>query len=455
MLDFVFDQIPTFDDPYADVQRRYHLSGAQVADILYQATDKEGNPTYPKNNADGHGRLIVVELDSKFKALAWKHSRAEGGATEAGSDFEKPLAFLDEAVNNKRDVIKKARELMSARFYDTAAAADILGGFDQIVDYKTPKEQELREQYERLVERNDKNKSYFSRTAENEQRKKDLLEKARSLKGSEEWNQSADIFKELLDEWKKTGNAGADNDKMWEEFTEIRNDFFDRRSAHFKELDSTRRNARQIKRDIIKEARRVAIESPDYNATHRKLEKLFADWKKAGHAGKDENSLWDEFKSVRDEFYNRREEAYRDRLQEKEALADEAEALSAGEDYGSFVSDRMRELNEEWKKTGYCGKEGDAAWERFHAAQNKFWQSKKEINAARMTDRKEKLEEAVERRQEKIKKIEENNLKLKERLSTTADEEKKSQIEGWIRENDEKIAEIQSEIDSMEKNEKR
>lgn len=453
MLDFVFDEIPTFDDPYADVQRRYHLSGAQVADILYQATDKEGNPTYPKNNADGHGRLIVVELDGKFKALAWKHSRAEGGKTEDGSDFETPLAFLDEAVNAKRDIIRKARDMMSGRTYDTDAAGEALAGFTAIPDYNTPREQELKEQYERLTERNEKNRKHFASVSVNEAKKRELLEKARELKGSEDWNGAAETIKNLLDEWKKTGNAGEDNDKMWEEFTAIRNDFFDRRNAHFKERENIRKNARQIKKDIIKEARRVSIESPDYNAIHRKMEKLFEDWKKAGHAGKDENALWDEFKAVRDEFYGRREEAYRDRLADKEALAKEAESLADSEDYSAFVSNRMKELNEEWKKTGFCGKEGDALWERFHGAENRFWEAKKAANAAKMSDRKEKLKEVVERRQDKIKNLEENNARLQERINNSDDEEKKEQIRGWIAENEEKISELRTQIESMEKNE--
>lgn len=454
MLSYTFDEIPTFDDSFADVQRRYHSSGAQVADILYGATDKEGNPTYPKNNADGHGRLIVIEIDGKFHALAWKHSRAEGGNTEEGSVFDKPLESLEEGIRAKRDVIRSARETMSGKYYDTEAAAKILEGFGEISEYNTPREQELKEQYDKLIERNDKNKQYFASVKQNADKKNDLLNQAKELKDSEEWNSTADKYQTLIAEWKKIGNAGEDNDKLWEEFTKVRQEFFDKRAKHFEELDSKRKSARSVKRDLIKEARKVAIESPDYNVTHKKLEGLFEQWKQAGHAGKEENTLWAEFKAVRDEFYGRREEAYRDRLQEKEALVREAESLADAGDYSAFVSNRMKELTTEWKNTGFCGREGDKLWEVFHAAQDKFWQGKKAANAERMNTRQEKLQEAIDRRQDKIKHIEENNSKLKDRLATTQNADKKAEIEGWIAENNSRIDELKEEIARMIPSEK-
>lgn len=450
MLNYTFDEIPTFDDTFADVQRRYHMSGAMIADILYGATDKEGNPTYPKNNADGHGRLIVIELDGKYHALAWKHSRTEGGKIEEGSDFNNALAPLEEDIRKKREVLKSAREVMSGRIYDTEEADKILAGFGEISEFNTPKEIELKNQYDSLVQRNDKNKNYFAEIKQNADKKNELLAKARELGDSEEWNETSEAFGNLLAEWKKIGNAGEDNDKLWEEFTAVRQAFFDKKKKHFEDLDQNRKASRQIKRDLIKEAKRVAIESPDYNATHKKLEGLFEQWKKAGHAGKDENVLWSEFKAVRDEFYNRREEAFKERLSEKEALVKEAQSLADAGDYSNYVSNRMKELNTEWKNTGFCGKEGDKLWESFHAAQDKFWQGKKAQNAERMNDRKEKLHEAIDRRREKIAHIEENNKKLRDRLTFTSVEEKKAQIEGWIAENIEKIKALKAEIDSMD-----
>ena len=451
MLNITFDEIPTFEDKYADVRQKYHFSGVRIVEVEYGATDKEGNPTYPKNNADGHGRLIAVELDGKFHVLAWKHSRAEGGATEEGSVFndKEYLKDLEDDVNKKRDIIRNAREIMSDKTYDTEEADKILSQFDSVPDHNTPKEAEYKEQYARLKERNDRNKQYFARTKENADKKTAILEQARELKGSEDWNATGDKFKELSDEWKKLGNAGADNDKLWEEFSAIKKDFFDRRKKHFDELDLKRKNSVQVKKNLIKEARQIAGLSVDYNGAHKKLEELFTQWKEAGPSGKEDSALWTEFKAIRDDFYERRNEAYRDHIQDKEALIKEAESLADGEDYSAYVSNRMKDLNTEWKDIGPCGGKESELWNRFHAAQDKFWQGKKAANASRMKERQEKLSDAIERRQERINGIKENNKKLRERLNT-ATEEKKAQIEGWIAENEEKIRQIEEEIARMD-----
>ena len=451
MLNITFDEIPTFEDKYADVRQKYHFSGVRIVEVEYGATDKEGNPTYPKNNADGHGRLVAVELDGKFHVLAWKHSRAEGGATEEGSVFndKEYLKDLEEDVNRKRDIIRNAREIMSYKTYDTEEADKILAQFDSVPDRNTPKEAEYKEQYARLKERNDRNKQYFARTKENADKKSAILEQARELKGSEEWNATGDKFKELSDEWKKLGNAGAENDKLWEEFSEIKKDFFDRRKKHFDELDQKRKNSVQVKKNLIREARQIAGLSVDYNGAHKKLEELFNQWKEAGPSGKEDSALWTEFKSIRDDFYERRNEAYRDHIQDKEALIKEAESLADGEDYSTYVSNRMKDLNTEWKDIGPCGGKESELWNRFHAAQDKFWQGKKAANASRLKERQEKLSDAIERRNERINGIKENNKKLRDRLNT-ATEEKKAQIEGWIAENEEKIRQIEEEIARME-----
>ena len=451
MLNITFDEIPTFEDKYADVRQKYHFSGVRIVEVEYGATDKEGNPTYPKNNADGHGRLIAVELDGAFHVLAWKHSRAEGGATEEGSVFndKEYLKDLEEDVNRKRDIIRNAREIMSDKTYDTEEADKILAQFDSVPDHNTPKEAEYKEQYARLKERNDRNKQYFARTKENADKKSAILEQARELKGSEDWNATGDKFKELSDEWKKLGNAGAENDKLWEEFSEIKKDFFDRRKKHFDELDQKRKNSVQVKKNLIREARQIAGLSVDYNGAHKKLEELFTQWKEAGPSGKEDSALWTEFKSIRDDFYERRNEAYRDHIQDKEALIKEAESLADGEDYSTYVSNRMKDLNTEWKDIGPCGGKESELWNRFHAAQDKFWQGKKAANASRLKERQEKLSDAIERRNERINGIKENNKKLRDRLNT-ATEEKKAQIEGWIAENEEKIRQIEEEIARMD-----
>ncbi|MEY8390840.1 DUF349 domain-containing protein [Lachnospiraceae bacterium] len=462
-----YNGVPNFNDPCAKIQERFHSqSGAKVIDVLYGAQNPDGTPKSPEKD-DGHGHFSAIEIDGMYQMIMWRHPDSEGGYQEYGDYVEKkasrqdhPLTDLELEIKEKKSLLYEARTIMKERDYDTSSVDRLLERFANIFDMNTPVEQELKRKYHELVERNSRNKKYVQEQAHNAEQKRRLLSQAQELQSSEEWKATSAKMKELMEQWRKTGNAGSENDSLWADFQNARQTFYDRQNKHFEEMHKLQKERKTQKQEIISEARSVAAHSTDWNGTHKQLEEMLSKWKKVGSCGKDEDDrLWEEFQNIRNDFYDRRKEAWQkreseflERRQAKSALISEAQAYANAGDYSPEAGDKMRGMSQQWKEIGFCGKEYDEQlWSAFRMAQDVYWQGKKASGEARHREWVTKTKEAIERRRTRINKIQQNISNLKERMNTTSNPDKQNQIAGWISENEEQIREIEEEIYRMER----
>lgn len=461
-----YDKIPNFDDPYAKIKERIHLqSGAKIVEVLYGAKNPDGTPKYPEKE-DGHGHFVALEIDGLYQMIMWRHPDSEGGYQEYGDYGEydadrnhNPLKDLEDGIEEKRELLDKAKKMMGDKNYSTSSVDDILTCFDRIFDMNTPEEQKLRQKYNEILEKNNRNKDRLREQERNAEQKRALILQAQGIQYSEDWKAASAQMKELMDRWKEIGNAGIANDLLWSDFQNARKTFFERQHKHYIELDNLRAQRKKQKQEIISEAQSVAQYSTDWHGTHERLEELLSRWKQVGSAGKDEDDrLWSEFQNIRNDFYARRKVAGEKReselLAKRQAKADlvsEAQAYARSYDYNASTADRMKKMSEEWKSIGFCGKDyEDQLWSQFRMAQDTYWQGKKSYGEEKHKAWIAKTQEAVERRKRRIGNIQQNIENLTERLNTTQNYDKQNQIEGWISEDEAKIRELEEEIYRME-----
>ncbi|MGC4058294.1 MAG: DUF349 domain-containing protein [Chitinophagaceae bacterium] len=63
--------------------------------------------------------------------------------------------------------------------------------------------------------------------------KMELVDKAEALADSENWKETTEIFKQLMEDWKKTGRTIPDkNEALWQRFIAAKNNFYDRKKIH-------------------------------------------------------------------------------------------------------------------------------------------------------------------------------------------------------------------------------
>jgi len=291
--------------------------------------------------------------------------------------------------------------------------------------------------------------------------KEELIVRAEEVAKSSNFNEATNEMNELMSQWKAAGSAGnkETDDALWEKFSALRQSFFDRKHDFWQQRQEKSQNAKQAKEAIIQEAKGLA-ESTEWKKTGEKLNDLLNQWKAAGFAGKDaDDALWAEFNAARQAFYDKRNayyEAQREvnaqRAEAKAKLIEEAKALVEAGVFTKENTERVKQLNTEWKAIGFAGKDKeDALWKEFRGAADAYFdglkaynQSKHDQWLAKMQDAKNRKLELIQKQKRQLKWMEQEVSSL---LSQSAVDDMKESIE------DKKafIAELEADLADLDK----
>ena len=241
--------------------------------------------------------------------------------------------------------------------------------------------------------------------------KQELIERARTVSASNDWNQATEEMNELMQQWKASGSAGKEtDDELWDAFNAARQTFFDRKHEHWENLQTKFSNAKEVKEALIVQAAALA-NSVEWNKTGEKFRAMMDQWKAAGSAGREhEDRLWKAFNESRQKFYDRRGEYY-DQLheqqdgkyEEKRKLVEQAKEIAQRKEYTREHTDVMKNLSKEWKSIGSCGKEReDEIWKEFRAAMDAYFDGLRNWNEQRHAQWRQRMQEARARKQELI-----------------------------------------------------
>lgn len=389
-IDMIWETKPEFEDVFAKTKLKKHNTfGGKVVEILYGAKDMEGNAVSPKDVAvDGHGRWFGIETEGVYQMFSWRKPVSEGGTVEYGTEFgETALETMESQLNHKWDLVREAEELSrsSESNEGDGRMVEIRWELDGMIDWHTPKDAEyaLRmEKAEKVFE------SRMSVIRMNHADKKDLLSQAEGLKEETNFNTAKRALRKLKDEMSAIGTAGDEtDDKFYQAFREIENDIRTRERAYFDNLDANREAAKAKKEELIQKTKELVSSVKNWKESGKVLNTLFDEWKAAGSAGHEtDDELWEQFNGLRQQFYAQRDEFFDKRnaqwtvsVETKEALIKEAEKIAAEANYDRAHTDRMKQLDVEWKKAGFSGREhNDRLWDEFNKAKDLFWNAKRD-----------------------------------------------------------------------------
>ncbi len=231
---------------------------------------------------------------------------------------------------------------------------------------------------------------YKARRAEHEinlQAKQAMIEKVMAIAqqtegaGAKEWKTLTDQVLEAQNAWKSIGFATKkDNERIWKEFRNACNTFFDAKKAYFDKLKDQFKDARERKQALLAEALKLK-DSTEWRQSADKLKTLQQQWKEAGSAGpRDENRLWTRFREACDGFFQNRKATFEKldaeqavNAQEKEALLAEIEGFQLTGERNKDV-DALKAFSLRWMNSGRVSpKQYDAFSERYRAALDKHY----------------------------------------------------------------------------------
>ncbi|MEL4504545.1 DUF349 domain-containing protein [Luteococcus sp. H138] len=326
--------------------------------------------------ADGERRVGQVPDVDPSEALAFYVRRFQTLETEVG--------LLEARVKSGTVGVEEARKSISAHrtsITDANAVGDLASLLTRL-DALAPALDAAAE-----AKKAEKAKAAEAAKAEKER----MVAEAEKLAQGNDWRGGVNRFRALLEEWKALPRIDrATDDALWHRFSSARTTYTRRRKAQFAEQNAKREGAKQLKEQIIEEARPLAT-STDWGPTAGAFRDLMTRWKAAGSAPRaEDDKLWATFRGIQDEFFAARDAALAEQDQEfignqqaKQALLDEAEQtilpvtdlataraqfrdfLAKFNEYGKVPRDAIRPLDARVRKLESAVKDAEAEeWRR-------------------------------------------------------------------------------------------
>lgn len=184
---------------------------------------------------------------------------------------------------------------------------------------------------------------------------------------------------------KNRSSTAEKNQQVWDHFNTAQDKFSELRFKHDKQYRISIERALEKKKKLIAEAESLIDDNSIADAA-RRVNKLHKAWKKTGNLPqKEENELWEKFKTATDSFNEKKTEnidQLRDEenknLDAKQALIQRALEAQSAESYDEGHQ-AMQRLMGEWKKIGPVPrKKSSKVWKQFKEAMDAFYNQRRE-----------------------------------------------------------------------------
>lgn len=260
-----------------------------------------------------------------------------------------------------------------------------------------------------------------------------IIEELKALVNSDETlNHTFTRFRELQQRWKETGPVPQQQVKdLWETYNLHVENFYNfiKINKELRDLDLKKNYEQKVA--LCEQAEALMLEPSIVEAFH-KLQKLHDEWRETGPVANEyKEALWERFKEASSRINKQHQEHFEalkaeqvHNLELKEGLCVAAEELVAQPlttlKEWNRANDRLLEIQKTWKTIGFAPKkDNNRIYERFRAACDRFFESKRQFFAG-------------------VKSEMEHNLQLKNEICAQAEALQNS--EEWKKTTDELIA---------------
>jgi hypothetical protein len=284
------------------------------------------------------------------------------------------LISLAEELLKEEDLSKRAEDLLYLkRQYK----------FLQNKEEETYYERQLTDRFNALYEELAKKEPKLNQSSYQE--KKEIIGLAKKLLDRNDILKASKDLDNLLLSFKKAGRSSKEqDDELYAEFKEVKDQFYAKKKAYFEELDKNNAEKTGKKREIIEKAKGL-LDIKNIKESNEKMDALMEEWKAVGYAGKEDEKLWQEFSAVRKEFNTKKKERHAEvqklfvsRAEQKEELIKEMKKLLADSDFSDEELKKVKDLRKKFNDIGFAGKEkDDELYAQFNELVKKYFDEKK------------------------------------------------------------------------------
>lgn len=381
-------ELPDFRDPEAVVEEKEDsVTHLPLIEIRYGARDEDGQQVSPEA-ADNYGVWMGLLDENSYYEIYHKRASYEGG--------EVIVDEIDEVhtnINKRNELVNKSTELSTSTSWGETAHAykELMDEWKSLRNFNLPYQQKIWEFFKTPMD------EFYAALEENHANvkavKENLVDQARAMLEAEDLDQATKAIKDLQKQWKEAGSAGHETDEeLWKSFREACDAFFDKKHEQWANTVLPAQEEAKAKKEALIEEAIQAANLENFKEGSAAFRSLMARWKEAGYAGKVDQKLWDEFNAHQQYFYNKKK-AYYDNINKeldehyeaKKALVEEAKSILSKAEYDHDFSyertNRMKEINKEWKTIGAAGREREQElWHKLREIMDRYFEIAREYH---------------------------------------------------------------------------
>lgn len=329
---------------YSDTWRTYHHHVERFYDLLH--LNKDLRDLDFKHNLEKKLKLVekaeeLAELDDVNEAFrelqilhkVWKEEigpvgrehREEvwGRFSEATKKIhdKRHLFFKGLKSQYKKNIEAKLKVVEEIEAYDTSNNKNRNDWQKSINDIEKlrkaffdagyvprGKGDEVWSRFREVTRKFNRKKNEFFRDSKKEQnenltKKRQLVEQAVSLKDSEDWDTTLEIYKKIQADWKKIGHVPRKySDKLWKEFKAACNYYFERYYASKEEANEELMKVFHQKKEYLEEIKKEV--SDNTKITAENIKEYINNWRKMGRVPFEVRHIEGKFNKFLDKAFN-------------------------------------------------------------------------------------------------------------------------------------------------------
>jgi hypothetical protein len=224
----------------------------------------------------------------------------------------------------------------------------------------------------------------------NTQAKEDLITRAKELLALESIKDMEMSIRALQKEWSDIGPSTRETYKeLGDTFFGIVREVVERIKGHYDSIKQEQEGNLSRKRELVEKMKPIlSLDLKNHASWNKKTDEVLAlqkEWKEIGFAPKKENEeVWQEFRTLCDLFFERKGKYYESRRSEqdqskknKEELIAKAREIQHSTDWKK-TTEELVFLQKKWKDCGAATpRDEQKLWQQFRAACDVFFQNKK------------------------------------------------------------------------------
>lgn len=290
--------------------RKFQELENEISLTLQRLKDNKGNAEAALKLVERvKNALITPNFVGDISLLTNKLDELQVVAAVKKAEFSAAKAIAKEkAMEKRKQLVEEAEKLIDSKQWKntTQRFKDIVEEWKKLPHGSKSDEQALWKRFSTARSSFDKARRQYFSTLESTRKeatkiKSEIVEQAKKISDSKDWNDTANKFRNLMSKWKSAPILERkEEQKLWKEFKIAQDAFFAARTAALSVLDEEHKKNLALKEELAKKAEAL-LPITDFKSAKSAIRPIQDEWSKIGHVPRNEkNKIESRLKAVED-----------------------------------------------------------------------------------------------------------------------------------------------------------